>query len=192
MKHSLAEQRLEEDHRSLGDSIAQLCVALEDRDVERSFERLDLVWARLAVHIRAEHLCLFPAVLDAASEISAHDPVSTQLDEARSAIEHLRHDHDFFMVELARVVNAIRGLRSSHGSQMPEEMLRDVRHTINAVKARLEEHNQLEEEQVYRWPAAFLSPARQAQLDDCVCRELENMPPRFGHLPPQGSEGIAH
>ena len=31
------------------------------------FEKLDYLWARLAVHIRAEHLHLFPALL-AASE----------------------------------------------------------------------------------------------------------------------------
>jgi hypothetical protein len=54
-----------------------------------------------------------------------------------------------------------------------------MRQTINAVKARLENHNRLEEEQVYRWPAALLNRTQQVELAQCAQREIENMPRRF-------------
>src|SRR5437764_14237253 len=60
IKQDSTESLLEEDHASLGGLIEELCAALDGSDVARSFALLDLVWARLAVHIRAEHLCLFP------------------------------------------------------------------------------------------------------------------------------------
>jgi DNA repair exonuclease SbcCD ATPase subunit len=182
MKQSSLKNLLEEDHASLGDLIAQLCAALDERDVEQSFARLDLVWARLAVHIRAEHLCLFPILLDAARQLSTREDSAPQFDEAQSAINQLRHDHDFFMVELARVVNIMREIENSRESSMIEERFRDVQQTIISLKARLEEHNKLEEEQVYRWPAALLNSTRQARLAERVQREIENMPPRFAYL----------
>ncbi|MDQ3816928.1 MAG: hemerythrin domain-containing protein [Acidobacteriota bacterium] len=182
MKQITVENRLEEDHRSLGDLIAQLCAALDERDVERSFERLDAVWARLAVHIRAEHLCLFPAILDAASKASASEDGGAQLEDTRTTINQLRRDHDFFMTELARVVKAIREIRGSQNPLMSGEQLRQVQQAVVAIKARLEEHNRVEEEQVYRWPAAFLSSSGRSELGECVRHELDNMPPRFANL----------
>lgn len=179
MKPSAIENLLEEDHRSLDDLIAQLCTALDERDVERSFARLDLVWARLAVHIRAEHLCLFPALLDAARQLSTSQEGIRRFDIAQSLINQLRHDHDFFMVELARAVKTMRKMMDSQDSNIVEEQLLDVRQKIGVVRACLAEHNKLEEEQVYRWPAALCDSSRQAQLADCARREIENMPPRF-------------
>lgn len=182
MKHVTAENRLEEDHRLLSNLVAQLCAALDERDVERSFERLDVVWARLAVHIRAEHICLFPAILDAASKASASDDSGSQLEDARTTINQLKRDHDFFMTELARVVKAIREIRGSQNPALSVEQLRNVQQTVIAVKARLEEHNRVEEEQVYCWPAAFLSSSSRAELGECVRHELDNMPPRFANV----------
>ena len=179
MRTSAIESMLEEDHAQLDDLIVQLCAALEERDVERSFYLLDLVWARLAIHIRAEHLCLFPALLDAARQLSASENGIPRFDEAQGVINRLRHDHDFFMVELARAVNTMRGVMSSKDSHTADGQLRDVQKTIIAVKVRLEEHNKLEEEQVYHWPVTLLDSSRQAQLAECVWREIENMPPRF-------------
>lgn len=170
---------MEADHISLDDLIIQLCAALEERDVERSFARLDLMWARLAVHIRAEHLCLFPALLDAARQLSTSEEGAPRFDEAQGLINQLRRDHDFFMTELARAVNAMREMMNAQDSGASEERLREVRQTISIVKARLAEHNKLEEEQVYRWPAALLNSSRQAQLNECVRREIENLPSRF-------------
>jgi hypothetical protein len=179
MEQSPIENRLEEDHRSLDTLIAQLCDALEEYDVEGSLARLDFVWARLAVHIRAEHLCLFPALLDAARQLSSSAKGVPQFDEVQGAVNHLRRDHDFFMTELARGVNIMREMITSLNSDVAREYLRDVRAIVSAVKARLEEHNKLEEEQVYRWPAVLLDLSRQAQVAECARHEIENMPPRF-------------
>jgi len=179
MEQSPIENRLEEDHRSLDTLIAQLCDALEEYDVEGSFARLDFVWARLAVHIRAEHLCLFPALLDAARRLSSSAQGVPRFDEVQGAINQLRHDHDFFMTELARGVNIMRGTMSSLNPDVVRECLRDVRAIVSTVKARLEEHNKLEEEQVYRWPAVLFDLSRQAQVAECARHEIENMPPRF-------------
>lgn len=38
------------------------------------FERLDYLWARLAVHVRAGHLHLFPALLAASAGRQARRP----------------------------------------------------------------------------------------------------------------------
>jgi hypothetical protein len=178
MKPDATENLLEEDHRSIDDFVAQLCAALEAHDAEQSFALLDLVWARLAVHIRAEHLCLFPALLDAARQPSTSAEDVACFDEAQSVINRLRLDHDFFMVELARAVNTMREI-DAQDSDAAKERLRAVGETISAVKARLAEHNKLEEERVYRWPASRLDSSQQAQLAECVRRQIENMPPRF-------------
>jgi Hemerythrin HHE cation binding domain len=178
MERVSIEQLLEEDHRSIGDLIAGLCEALEELDAERSFALLDLVWARLAVHIRAEHLCLFPALMDAARNRSSAEEVSARFDEAQTAINQLRHDHDFFMTELALAVNVMRAMNSLDAGGK-QESLRDVLQTINAVRVRLEEHNRREEEEVYRWPAVVFDSSRQAQISDWVRHEIENMPLRF-------------
>jgi hypothetical protein len=179
VKESLAGSLLEEDHASVGAQLAQLCVFLDEGNVERAFAQLDLVWARLAVHIRAEHLCLFPAVLDAARQLSTDEGDALRLDEAHSLINQLRHDHDFFMTELARAVNLMREMRSSQNSKLITEMFRDVRQAISIVKDRLEKHNNLEEEQVYRWPVMLLDSTEQAKLAAHIQQEIEKMPPRF-------------
>lgn len=176
-RHSI-EHLLEEDHRSIGDLIALLCEALEESDAAWSFALLDLIWARLAVHIRAEHLCLFPALLDAARERSSSEQGSARFDEVQNALNRLRYDHDFFMTELALAVNVMRAM-SSLDADGRHESLQDVLQTINAVKARLEEHNRLEEEVVYRWPAFLFDSSGQAQLSECAQQELAKMPPRF-------------
>ena len=44
--------------------IGDLSAALEEGEKSQAFARPDLLWARLAVHIRAEHLCLFPSILE--------------------------------------------------------------------------------------------------------------------------------
>ena len=48
----------------MNDLLKQVLTALHNKDVEASYSKLDLLWARLAVHIRAEHLHLFPAVIN--------------------------------------------------------------------------------------------------------------------------------
>lgn len=60
---------LAHDHSELDSTLAGLVSALFEGDAARSLERLDLFWARLAMHIRAENLYLFPALLRAAELI---------------------------------------------------------------------------------------------------------------------------
>jgi hypothetical protein len=189
MEQSLIDDLLEKDHDSIGDLIAGLCEALEGLDERRSFDLLDLVWARLAVHIRAEHLCLFPALLDAARERSSSGKDTARFDDVEKAIEQLRRDHDFFMTELARAVNLMRGM--SHLERDARlESLREVLQTVVAVRTRLAEHNRLEEEEVYRWPAILFEPSRQAQLSECARHEIGNMPQRFSQT--SAAHGLSH
>ncbi|HEX8749049.1 MAG TPA: hypothetical protein VF717_17875, partial [Pyrinomonadaceae bacterium] len=100
---------LADDHAKVGELIHLLLASLDEGDKARSFERLDLLWARLAVHIRAEHLCLFPSILGALGKsTSRHSTGEPGSERVREVLELLRADHDFFMVELGKAVNAAR------------------------------------------------------------------------------------
>src|SRR5262245_11493342 len=92
---SPARRRLSDDHHAVSEVLEQLLTALDNKDVQTSHAKLDLLWARLAVHIRAEHLHLFPTVI-------------SRLSEAQAIVEELRTDHDFFMRELARAIGILR------------------------------------------------------------------------------------
>lgn len=146
-------------------------------DAAEALSRLDLVWARLAVHIRAEHLHLFPA-LHAASE--AGGPSSTEVEETLS---RLRDDHNFFMRELAACVDSLKRQAAGEGSCSPED-LEAVRRKVLGVFERLVEHNRLEEEEVYTWPLTLLAGAERDRLYAGVRSELENLPPRFAAAHP--------
>jgi hypothetical protein len=172
---------MEQDHAALGEVFRQLDLTLGEGDTVRSFELLDLAWARLAVHIRAEHLHLFPAVLNAlAEEAGRDDPAKPSLREARACLERLREDHNFFMRELADAIKSLREL--SHVALNDDDSTGQkgaVRRKAIEVAARLDEHNRLEELKVYRWPARLLGPEAQVRLVESLRGELENMPPRF-------------
>ena len=51
---SQARQRLSDDHEVASKALKQLLTALDNKDVHTSYSKLDLLWARLAVHIRRE------------------------------------------------------------------------------------------------------------------------------------------
>jgi len=152
-------QRLSDDHHAVDEVLKQLRTALDTRDLQTSNSKLDLLWARLAVHIRAEHLNLFPAV---ASEFS----------EAQSVIDHLRADHDFFMHELARAMSILRELSD-------ESDLTAVGNIVREVEKRLATHNDIEENHIYRLAGTMLTKPKQIELATRVNAELENRPPRF-------------
>jgi hemerythrin-like domain-containing protein len=171
---------LERDHKELDGILRDLLLSLDAGRVEESFKQLDLFWARLGVHIRAENLCLFPAILhELNSGLRGRGDDAPSLDEARQAIARLRTDHDFFMRELASAVKEMRDLRARPGSQSDAKMLRDVRGRVAAVSHRLAAHNELEEERVYRWTNELLDLRAQALLAAKLRREIENLPPRF-------------
>ena len=160
---SEARQRLADDHDAVGEVLKQLLTALHNKDAEVSFARLDLLWARLAVHIRAEHLHLFPAVMSRSSE-------------AQSIVEKLRADHDFFMHELARAIGVLRELPNPQDSSGGFTSVRD---TVLEIEKRLIEHNEIEEDQIYRWAGTLLTETEQVELATRINRELENRPSRF-------------
>lgn len=155
---SQAGRRLADDHEDLHQLLEQLKKALHETDAGVPRGALDLFWARLAVHIRAEHLRLFPAVLSAAQKNS-----SISLDTVQSVIAQLREDHNFFMHELASATSKDGELST----------------IIKAVEKRLEAHNELEEKQIYALIGSILSEEEQAQLASQINEELLKRPPRF-------------
>lgn len=174
---------LTNDHAEVDALLRGLTRAFDGGDAREVFEKLDYLWARLAVHIRAEHLRLFPALLAAADAAAGDDDAAdagapTPRD-VREAVERLREDHDFFMRELATAVNGARALAARGGEDGDDDVLRGLRERVLAVAERLAEHNRVEEEQVYRWPEALLNERERADLSAGVRREIENIPPRF-------------
>jgi hemerythrin-like domain-containing protein len=158
---SQVRQRLSDDHDAVSEVLKQLQTALDNRDLQTSYAKLDLLWARLAVHIRAEHLHLFPAVIG-------------RLPEAQKIVENLRTDHDFFMRELARAVGILREPRNGD-----EAALSVVAGAVRAVENRLATHNEIEEDQIYAQASIILTEPEQLELLARVNAELENRPPRF-------------
>ncbi|HEX6043999.1 MAG TPA: hypothetical protein VFZ22_05880, partial [Pyrinomonadaceae bacterium] len=141
--------------------LEQLKKALHETDAGVPRGALDLFWARLAVHIRAEHLRLFPAVLSAAQRSN-----SIPLDTVQSVIAQLRDDHDFFMHEL--------GVAAAKTPNIEE-----IAPIIKRVEARLADHNDLEENQIYSRVGSMLSDDEQAQLLRQIDEELLKRPQRF-------------
>lgn len=164
---------LANDHSKIDTLIVDVLSALEEGDKSKAFARLDLLWARLAVHIRAEHLCLFPSILEANSWVSGADP---KYQESKSALDQLRLDHEFFMHELGTAVNAMRSLEIAFDQEVVE--LRDVRDRVAKVQSRLDQHNRLEEDHVYRWVNILLGSQERAALTARIKYELENLPQR--------------
>src|SRR3954467_7063406 len=100
-------RRLEVDHHSLGELLSRLQTTIANRDVRTAHAALDLFWARLAVHIRAEHLHLFPSILNASTDTGdlASGP---SMRKAQAIINALVDDHDFFMRELSSAIMVLR------------------------------------------------------------------------------------
>ena len=175
---NLIDAILEHDHESLDQLLTKLDQELAAPAEDRAFELLDLFWARLAVHIRAEHLHLFPALVNAASQFSGDDSLPS-FAEVEEMIAELRSGHDFFMKELADMMKNARDIREQHASF--DEDGRRLRERLSAIRTRLRVHNQLEEEHVYVWPTRVLDQQTLAALLSNLRHELENLPPRFAH-----------
>lgn len=154
---------LSDDHAGVDVLLDDIFQKLERGIAADALSALDLFWARLAMHIRAEHLHLFPAVLKINSE--THIP---------EILERLRRDHDFFMHELADSMKAMRSTAAASES----EIMRDIVVRLRAIKGRLAEHNALEEERIYPLQHR-LSASEREQLARSIAKELSNLPPRF-------------
>ena len=170
---------MRDDHSELDKLLNKLLKALDQKNKAKSFELLDLLWARLAVHIRAEHLCLFPSILDASLANFSGSAGSPQYDEAKNAIDLLREDHDFFMRELGTSVNTLRKHQTCSDNSVIRNQLGDVRRSVLRVQGRLDMHNQLEENHVYKWVHLLLDEAKRLAVMACIRHEIEKMPPRF-------------
>lgn len=170
---------MERDHRQLSVLQNNLRSALDEQKLTRAFELLDLFWARLAVHIRAENLCLFPRLLRAFSEEHRCASGVPTFDEVKTALETLRSDHNFFMDQLSKAVNTMRDAKSEDKSHRTITLCEEVRRIVAAVSERLSEHDRLEEERVYKWTTSLLNADELDVLRASLKRELENMPPRF-------------
>ncbi|HEY8225492.1 MAG TPA: hemerythrin domain-containing protein [Pyrinomonadaceae bacterium] len=175
MKNSL-EFLLESDHESLGQLLAKLDAELGKPNCVRAFELLDLFWARLAVHIRAENLHLFPALNEASALIHSAKDNLPDLEEVQNMLLRLRSDHDFFMKELSVAIKSARTIAACEVA--PPKQTRELRQRLTTIAKRLEVHNKVEEEQVYLWPSLLLDEPSLIRLSDRVRHELENLPPR--------------
>jgi hypothetical protein len=169
---------LSDDHKQVSEVLQQLLTALANKDVQSSFATLDLLWARLAVHIRAEHLHLFPAVLSRLTE-TANDHAASELNQAESMIEQLRTDHDFFMRELANAVGILREIPRPVTDASSETKLAAIGNTVRDIEKRLLTHNEIEENHIYRAANLILSEPEQLELATRIKAELENRPRRF-------------
>lgn len=170
---------LEHDHSLLSELLIDLQSRLQQREAARAFELLDLSWARLAVHIRAENLCLFPAILNAPRELFGTNGGVPSFEEAKAAVEGLRSDHNFFMDELSRAVKTFREIMAKDETSHHAEQLATIRERLDAVALRLESHNAFEEDQVYKWPGLILTASDLQNLKAALRRELANLPQRF-------------
>ncbi|HWN07826.1 MAG TPA: hemerythrin domain-containing protein [Pyrinomonadaceae bacterium] len=177
------ESLLEDDHESLAQLLTELDGELAKHNFPHAFELLDLFWARLAVHIRAENLHLFPALANARASLFTGTGGLPTRDEAHTLLLQLRSDHNFFMKELSEMIKTMREIADNQ--RAPAKEIEGVRKRMIIIKKRLETHNQLEEEQAYTWPSLLFDEPMVARLSEHLRHELENLPPRFsnGGLP---------
>ena len=178
---NLVEALLEDDHESLGRLLSELNAELTKSNLARAFDLLDLFWARLAVHIRAENLHLFPAIANSSSLFTGSGGLPTYT-QAQSVLAHLRSDHGFFMKELAAMIKVIREIAGSKTARSEE--VENLRERLAIITTRLEAHNRLEEEQAYIWPSLLFDERTLTELNDRLRHELENLPPRFAGSAP--------
>lgn len=170
---------LADDHSELDELLAEVFASFETRNIERIYKNLDLFWARLAMHIRAEHLHLFPAILNALkSQNQTKEQNIPTHQKAQKAIEQLKDDHNFFMRELSAAIKQLRDLLVADQTDVVNR-LRDIRKKVLAVRNRLETHNESEETEVYKWADVLLQSTERALLNEKMEKEIGNLPPRF-------------
>ena len=175
---SQVSQLLANDHDQLDELLTDLEAALQAGEVKISHAKLDLFWARLAVHIRAEHLHVFPRLLTALKKSETVRQGVPPAVNAASMIDHLGQDHDFFMHELAGAVAMMREVRTTLPANL-RDTLEEVGKIVNGVRQRLAAHNETEELQVYRWLSELLDVTELVKLESEVSVELGKRPSRF-------------
>jgi hemerythrin-like domain-containing protein len=152
-----AEELLSDDHAALDKLLKIFLAALDKAETPTIFERLDLFWARLAMHIRGENLHLFPAILNRLEDPAQQANQSSLAAETRQAVARLRADHDFSMHESAAAIKTVRTLKDTGHSKAESHLMDEVWASIMAISNRLESHNEVEEKLVYSLPARVLT-----------------------------------
>lgn len=146
-----AESLLARDHRELDAFSTEAFAAFTRGDAAAAHVALDRLWMRLAVHIRAEHKVLFPALGGAPPEIQA-------------LIQELKGEHDVFMTALARFLQDLR---------KPEADLPPIAAAFTDMHDLLQAHNHREEIQVY--PIAGAADGLTIRIN----QELTFLPERY-------------
>lgn len=173
---------LDDDHTELDALLDKVFAALDAEEIETIYKSLDFFWARLAMHIRAEHLHLFPAIIKAIETQTAENNSVPPLDEAQKVIKDLQDDHNFFMRELSAMIKLLRERRENEEIGDFSDQIAEMRFKMTSVKNRLETHNDVEETEVYRWLDLLLSSPERDVLGELMEREITNLPPRFDKL----------
>jgi len=151
---------LAKDHAEIDALCREARTALGHGLQAEAHRALDRIWMRLAVHIRAEHKALFPAVAGTRPDLA-------------EALQSLREDHDFFMATLAALVTALKGTELDWTA---------ARSGFEALQRRLADHNALEEERIY--PVADELPeVQRRRLAGDISRELATLPTRYDEGP---------
>ncbi len=153
--------------------------ALGRGDRRQTFLTLDHFWARLAVHIRAEHLHLFPALLQRSRDSKSQCGITDVESRLPDNISMLRSDHDFFVKEIGKDVNL---LRADEKEKRENVDLGEIRKNLMIIAGRLGVHNTLEEIDVYPLAPALLTAEEIAELEVSMSRELAKLPQRFGNI----------
>ena len=167
------------DHSELDKLFAELLAAFETENAAQIYDYLDMFWARLAIHIRAEHLHLFPAILNSFKlNKKTKETGVPECEKVKKVIERLQNDHNFFMSELLTAIKQMRDLCDDNQTDTTKR-LKEVREMIIAVNNRLEPHNELEETQIYSWADELFQTADKITLSEKMAKELANLPPRF-------------
>lgn len=163
------------DHRSLSDLLERFKRAMDAGKLETALKLLDFLWARLAVHIRAEHLVLFKALERHCPQSGEHpDPAALA-----EAIRRLRSDHDLFMEELALAVKTLKSAAEGPDQKLSREQADETSAHVARVERVLDPHNRFEEEQVYGWLDTWVPEPERAAVRRAIQEHLTRLPPRF-------------
>lgn len=171
-------ENLDRDHKQMEDVLEDLTVILQRQDLNRAFELLDLFWSQLTIHIRAENVCLFPAILTAPRTSFSADKGLPSYEEVKTTIDTLREDHRFFAEQISQALRQIRELmaQTSEPQSNAESQLLEIKRRMITVANRLREHNRLELQEVYPWPELLLPPAEYELLKAVLAGEVERIP----------------
>lgn len=171
------EDLLGSDHAELDSLLLQTFEALEAGDVPSAYHKLDLFWARLAMHIRGEHLHLFPALLELSRNPGTANLSGENIAGIQELVEELHNDHDFFMRQLLSAIKTMRAAQNRTADNI-DGNLQECRELLRAVRDRLAAHNAIEEREAYPMAARFLISQDQKQLVEQLAKEITNLPPR--------------